>query len=87
MCFGFKYDQYTLHFTDIHTDCTQTDSHGFASSSTLRLISFRWDIAVVLYRIVNVNKRSSVWLFIVYIYNSQIDVKVHIKLHTFIVNV
>ena len=32
MCFGFKYNQYTLNFTGIHTDCIQTDNNGFASS-------------------------------------------------------
>ena len=38
MCFGFKYNQYILHFTGIHTDCVQTDNNSFASSSTLKLL-------------------------------------------------
>jgi hypothetical protein len=38
MCFGFKYNQNTLHFTGIHTDCIQTDNNGFASSLTLNLM-------------------------------------------------
>jgi len=35
---GFTYNQYTLRFTGIHTDCIQTDNNGFPSSLSLKLM-------------------------------------------------